>query len=110
MGNISRHTIGRGLRKMGDTRKKKRTTTSNGMKKPGLNSWKKLPLYPPEQLIYMDESGIDSNESFPYGWCEKGQRFHAERPGFRRKRLSILGAICQEQFLAPMLDQGDGQA
>ncbi|PSO64389.1 MAG: hypothetical protein BRC39_02785 [Cyanobacteria bacterium QH_7_48_89] len=39
-GNISRHTIGRRLRKMGDTRKKKRTTTSNGMKKPGLNSWK----------------------------------------------------------------------
>ncbi|PSO61603.1 MAG: hypothetical protein BRC38_17640 [Cyanobacteria bacterium QH_6_48_35] len=39
-GNISRHTIGRGLRKMGYTRKKKRTTTSNEIKKPGLNSWK----------------------------------------------------------------------
>ena len=70
----------------------------------------KLPLYQPEQLIYMDESGIDSNESFPYGWCEPGQRFHAQRPGFRRERLSIMAAICQEQFLAPMLDQGYGQA
>ncbi|PSO79452.1 MAG: hypothetical protein BRC44_08525, partial [Cyanobacteria bacterium QS_4_48_99] len=34
---------------------------------------KKLPLYQPEQLIYMDESGIDSNESFPFDWCEPGQ-------------------------------------
>ena len=58
----------------------------------------------------MDESGIDSNESFPYGCCEQGQRFHAQRPGFRRERLSIMGAIREEQFLAPMLDQGDGQA
>ena len=70
----------------------------------------KLPLYQPKQLIYMDESEIDSNESFPYGWCEPGQRFYAQRPGFSKERLSIMAAICQEQFLAPMVDQGYGQA
>ena len=47
----------------------------------------KLPLYPPEQLIYMDESGIDSNESSPYSWCKKGQRFQAQRPGKGEKDL-----------------------
>ncbi|PSO75362.1 MAG: IS630 family transposase, partial [Cyanobacteria bacterium QH_8_48_120] len=54
----------------------------------------------------MDESGIDSKESSPYGWCKKGQRFQAQRPGFGRERLSLMGALCQEKFLAPMVVQG----
>ncbi|PSO58671.1 MAG: hypothetical protein BRC36_17455 [Cyanobacteria bacterium QH_2_48_84] len=70
----------------------------------------KLPLYQPEQLIYMDESGIDSNESYPYGWCEPGQRFHAQRPGYGKERLSIIAGLCGKQFLAPMVNQGYGQA
>lgn len=54
----------------------------------------------------MDESGIDSNESYPYGWCEKGQRFHSVRPGKRRERLSIIGALSGQTFFAPMVYQG----
>ncbi|PSO80976.1 MAG: hypothetical protein BRC41_13705 [Cyanobacteria bacterium QH_9_48_43] len=54
----------------------------------------------------MDESGIDSNESSPYGWCEKGQRFQAQRLGKGRETLSLMGALCQEKFLAPMVYQG----
>lgn len=54
----------------------------------------------------MDESGIDNNESYPYGWCEKGKRFHSLRPGKRGERLSIIGALSEGQFFAPMVYQG----
>lgn len=54
----------------------------------------------------MDESGIDSNENYPYGWCEKGERFHSVRPGKRRERLSIIGALLESEFFAPMVYQG----
>lgn len=54
----------------------------------------------------MDESGIDSNETYPYGWSKKGQRFHSSRPGKRRDRLSIVGALWKEKLLAPMVYQG----
>ncbi|MFB2977978.1 transposase [Microseira sp. BLCC-F43] len=57
-------------------------------------------------MIYIDESPIDSNESYAYGWCEKGERFHASRPGNRRARLSIIGALCEGKFFAPMVYQG----
>ena len=53
----------------------------------------------------MDESGIDSKEISPYGCCEPGQRFHAQPPGYGKKRLSIIGGVCGKQFLAPMVDQ-----
>lgn len=54
----------------------------------------------------MDESGIDSHETYPYGWSKKGERFHSSRPGKRRDRLSIIGALWPEKLLAPMVYQG----
>ena len=47
----------------------------------------------------MDESGIDSNEISPYGWCEPGQRFQAPPLGFGRERLSIMAAVAEGQLL-----------
>lgn len=63
-------------------------------------------MYRPEQVIYMDESGINSNESYPYGWSKKGERYYDSRPGKNRERLSIIGALCQTQFFAPLVYQG----
>lgn len=54
----------------------------------------------------MDESGIDNNESYPYGWSKKGKRYHSVRPGKRRERISIIGALCEGTFFAPMVYQG----
>jgi transposase len=66
----------------------------------------KLKEYRPEQIIYIDESGIDSNETYPYGWCPQGERFVGNRPGKRQKRLSLIGALCQNLFFAPFVYQG----
>ena len=54
----------------------------------------------------MDESGINSNESYAYGWSKKGERYYDSRPGKNRERLSIIGALCQGKFLAPLVYQG----
>lgn len=40
------------------------------------------------------------------GWCEKGKRFYGKKPGKRRERLSIIGALCQGEFFAPLVYQG----
>lgn len=54
----------------------------------------------------MDESGINNNESYPYGWSKKGERLYSMRPGKRQDRLSIIGALCEHKFMAPMVYQG----
>lgn len=54
----------------------------------------------------MDESGIDSNESYPYGWSEKGQRYYDIKPGKRRERLSIMAGLSSGKLIAPMVYQG----
>ncbi|GET37947.1 hypothetical protein MiSe_27010 [Microseira wollei NIES-4236] len=59
-----------------------------------------------EQLIYMDESGINNNETATYAWCKKGKRYHDTRPGKRRYRLSIIGTLSNGKFFDPMVYQG----
>ncbi len=54
----------------------------------------------------MDESGINSNESYPYGWSKKGERYYDSKPGKNRERLSIIGAGSQTRFFAPLVYQG----
>ena len=36
----------------------------------------------------------------------KGKRFHGKKPGKRRERLSLIGALCQKEFFAPLVYQG----
>ncbi|MGI0496987.1 IS630 family transposase [Limnospira platensis CENA597] len=66
----------------------------------------KLAQYASKNRIFIDESGIDNRETYDYGWCEKGQRFIGNRPGKRSGRLSIIGALCEGEFFAPMVYQG----
>ncbi|NES00790.1 MAG: hypothetical protein F6J86_44645 [Symploca sp. SIO1B1] len=43
---------------------------------------------------------MNNNESSAYGWSKEGKRYHDTRPGKRSERLSIIGALCDNQFLA----------
>ncbi len=40
--------------------------------------------------MYIDESGIDNTEDYPYGYCQKGQRFYALKSGKKTQRISML--------------------
>ena len=52
--------------------------------------------------MYVDEAGVDNREDYPYGYCEIGQRFHAQKSGNRTERVSWIAALKQGKLFAPM--------
>ncbi len=57
-------------------------------------------------MIYLDESGIDDNEEYPYAWGKKGSRIYAMKPSKKRKRLSIISALNQNSLQAAFVFEG----
>lgn len=60
----------------------------------------------PKNLVYIDESGIDNTEDYPYGYCRKGKRFHALKSGKKTQRVSMIAALNKEKIVAPMTFEG----
>lgn len=54
----------------------------------------------------MDEAGADDTEDYPYGYCQKGERFHALKLGHRTCRINMIAAWCVDEILAPMTFKG----
>jgi transposase len=67
---------------------------------------RQLQSYLPEQLVYVDEAGVDDTEDYAYGWCEQSQRFHALKRGHRTRRISMIAGWCQRRILAPLTFEG----
>jgi transposase len=65
-----------------------------------------LSNYEKTDLVYIDEAGIDSNESYPYGWSEKGKRAWSKKPGNRQRRINFIGALKEKKFTAPLMFNG----
>lgn len=55
-------------------------------------------------LLYIDETGIDNNISKLRGWAEKGCKSFTEALGFRTKRITLIGGYCYgtKELIAPM--------
>jgi hypothetical protein len=47
----------------------------------------------PDDLVYIDESGIDNTEDYAYGYCRKGERFRALKSGVKVQRISMIAAL-----------------
>ncbi len=60
----------------------------------------------PEELVYIDEAGMDNREDYGYGWSPKGIRFHDLKSGKRSVRVSIISALCQGKLVAPLTFEG----
>ncbi len=58
------------------------------------------------QLVYVDESGIDTREDYGYGWNPKGERFYDLKSGIRNLRVSIMSALCKGELVAPLTFEG----
>ncbi len=56
----------------------------------------------PKNLVYIDESGIDNTEDYPYGYCQKGQRFYALKSGKKTQRISMIAALSERKIVAPL--------
>lgn len=59
-----------------------------------------------KELIYLDESGIDDNESYPYAWSLKGERAFSKKAGHRKERINFIGALKGRKFKAPFMFNG----
>ena len=70
-----------------------------------LNQIEKIAL---EDLVYVDETGIDDNIVVQYGWSEKGERSYAEQSGFKTERLSIIAGYVygSKELIAPFEFKG----
>ena len=98
---------------MGWTRKKRVFFTD----KPGtvhravfewfLPQWKKQ--YGEDHILYIDESGINTNEIGKYVCSPRGQRCHSLKSGGHGTRLSMISAVISNapfKFIQPLVFQG----
>lgn len=60
----------------------------------------------PEDIVYADESGMDSRDDYGYGWNEEGKRFYALKSGCRQGRVNMIAAYCNHQLMAPFTVEG----
>lgn len=60
----------------------------------------------PQTLIYLDETGIDDNEVYPYAWGPKGSRVYGMKHAERNRRLSIMSALHHKEIKAPFVFEG----
>jgi transposase len=56
----------------------------------------------PQRLVFLDECGVLSTMARRYGRSPRGQRARAKVPFGHWKRLSVLGAIGRDGFMATM--------
>jgi len=54
----------------------------------------KIPI---ENLLYMDESGMDDNEEISYGYSMKGDRCYGEKQSRRNKRTTFIATYSPVQ-------------
>ena len=94
------------LRRLKITRKKKSTLYAERCEVKRHLYLKKLENIPTKNLVYVDESGIDSFVSRGYGRNHRGQCVVGERPGRRFARESFVAGIKNKKVLAPICYQG----
>lgn len=56
--------------------------------------------------MYIDESGMNDNDFYPYVYNPKGSRYYEAHAGHYTNRLSMIGALCEQQFQAPFIFSG----
>ena len=49
---------------------------------------------------------MNDNDFYPYAYAEIGKRYYESRPGHYKKRISMVGGLCVQKFLAPFMFEG----
>ena len=103
---ISRITIGKALKRIGFTRKKKTYGYRERNEEQRAEFIKYISKYAYQRFVYVDEAGVDDTEDYPYGWCEKNQRYYDLKLGHKTERISMVAASCCRQIIAPITFTG----
>lgn len=61
-----------------------------------------------EKRVWVDETGMDSDEIYPYGWAPRGARCDAQKHGNRatRERINLLAGLKESALIAPVIFHG----
>ena len=49
---------------------------------------------------------MDDNDFYPYAYQAIGMRYYEAHPGYRQKRVSMIGGLCEGIFQAPFMFEG----
>ena len=67
------------------------------------NTLTKSRTFPPDDIVYVDESGANEYYSRDYGLAPRGEKVYGEVSGKRYKRLNIISALCGSKKIAPFV-------
>ena len=62
--------------------------------------------YEPDNLVYIDESGIDNYLYYPWGYGLRGQQIYGDVSGKRYARESFIAGNNGNKIIAPMCFDG----
>ena len=65
-----------------------------------------LKKFSKEQLVFLDESGIEDNACPLYGWSMKGDRCYGIRAYQHKRRVSMIAGLCGKEVIAQMIFEG----
>lgn len=57
----------------------------------------------PENLVYIDESGIEERIVKDRGWCKKNQKLSAKKSGKYYERSNIIAGYVNKKIISPMV-------
>ncbi len=67
---------------------------------------RELEAIPAENLVYMDESGVDETLYRQYARSQRGVQVFGEVHGRKTNRLSVISALNQKKLIAPFRFEG----
>ena len=101
---VGRSTVDRMLRRLNLTVKKKTLhATEKGserVQQQRLEFWEKVQGISADNLIFLDESGVNLSLVRLFGRSYKGQRVYGRRPHTRGQNVSIIAAISLQGIVA----------
>lgn len=56
--------------------------------------------------MYVDESGMNDNDFYAYAYSAEGKRYYEAHPGHYKKRISMIGGLCRQQFQSAFMFEG----
>ncbi|MEH2254514.1 helix-turn-helix domain-containing protein [Nostoc sp.] len=111
---VSSSTISRVLTRLGLTRKKKRFTPMKDFPVRVQNLCReyrqKMTLLPVENLVFIDEAGVNLGMTRRFARALSGQRAYGTRPQQRGRNVSLIGAIALRGVIASIAIVGQQMA
>jgi transposase len=103
---ISRSTMGRIVQTLELTRKKKALHATEAesprVRQARVDYWQAIREVAPENLVFMDEAGVNLAMVRLYARAPKGQRAIGDRPANRGKNVSLVNALSLRGPIAPL--------